>query len=56
MGSPLHVNDFEELNLRMAQISPYFLKKDYLEQSHSIQIQETDSKIFNFNNFKFQKL
>lgn len=45
LGSSLLVDDLEELNLRMAQISPYILKKDYFEQSHSLQFSGQDGKL-----------
>lgn len=33
-GNTLFVDDFEELNLRISQILPYAMKKDYFEKSH----------------------
>lgn len=45
-GSPLFVDSLEELNLRMGQIAPYLLKKDYFEQSHSLQFSEGEGKVY----------
>jgi predicted molibdopterin-dependent oxidoreductase YjgC len=36
MGRSLHVDHFEELNLRMGQLMPFMIKKDYVEKSHSL--------------------
>lgn len=38
MGINLFVDDWEEVNLRMSQILPYTIKKDFKEQWHSLEV------------------
>jgi NADH dehydrogenase (ubiquinone) Fe-S protein 1 len=38
MGMNLFMDDWEEVNLRMSQILPYTVKKDFKEQWHSLQV------------------
>ena len=51
MGRSLRVDDFEELNLRMGQIIPFSIKKDYVEKSHSL-LSEADKSNFKYSYIK----
>ena len=47
IGRPLHVDSWEEVNLRMSQLVPFLIKKDFVEKSHSL-ITDSTSGISNF--------